>query len=184
MKDKRWRVKKVITPEAQEAAAAMMKKAIEESARAREAAIEAARIAEEKALFVARQKAEEEERRQIELAEAIRKNQECVEAEMRRIEMKRYIDSLISRKALAAAERQAKLRKMQEEAEDAKKKLEADKAFVLNHPAVRGLSPKARILVLEGDWHPRTQRLVLEGNVDAFRHHWETLARGKSVRFE
>ena len=184
MKDKRWRVKKVITPEAHEAAAAMMKKAIEESEKARKEAIEAARIAEEKALFVARQKAEEEERRQIELAETIRKNQECVAAEMRRIEKKRFLDMLIALRATQAAERQAMLRKQAEEAEAATKKQAEDKAFVLNHPAIRTLSPKAKLLVLEGDWVPRTQRLVLEGNVDAFRHHWETLARGKTVRFE
>lgn len=184
MKDKRWRATKIITPEAQAVTAAMVKKATEEAEKARLEAIEASRLIEEKALFVAKQKAEEEERRQFELAWVIKKNQECVEKEMRRIELKRAIDAAIARRAIQAAQRQTLMTKVKELNEARRKKVEEDKAFVLNHPVIRTLSPKAKMLVLEGNWVPMTQRLVLEGNVDAFRHHWETLARGKTVRFE
>jgi hypothetical protein len=183
MEDKRWRPKKfkAITPEILAASVARTKVLIEKEEKARKEAIEAARLIEEKQLLIAREKAEEEARRKAELEEIAKKSERLVQIEMRRIErvrlQKRLAAELAHQAMMAAQERRKK-----EEAETAKKLQEIeDRKFVVEHSAVRQLSPAARALVLKGEWVPRTQRLVLEGNAAAFRYHWESLARGKKV---
>jgi len=186
MEDKRWRPKKfkAITPEILAASVARTKAMVEKEDKARKEAMEAARLVEEKQLLIARKKIEEEERRQAELEEAIEKNRKMVEMEMRRIERARLVKFMAAQLA-AEALKAAEEKKAAEAAEQAKKEKEvADRKFVLEHPAVRQLSPAARALVLKGDWSGTTQKLVLEGNAAAFRWDWESKARGKKVRFE